>query len=263
MTWGDDSRGARRARAFSVARAVRVVAPWLITNEILSHGGNGTRRTLSKSSVSSVLRVAGEALVAFGVRPESLEDPAERGHASDEHRGENRGLRRLAVEKAADHEEAGPNRRTAGNPAKQRAGNVVARRLTHCQRTGNLTDSLPAGTDGPHLLIEGDERGFVRGGPKVRRGHPADRRDRDRDEEAHVRAQVRSALRKYQQADRHQQRAHHRDDLAPGVHPPPEPAHQIEESGAGANLKNDAERVARGIHQEDGAGRCEEEADGD
>src|SRR6185436_19203807 len=144
MTWGDDSRGARRARAFSVARAVRVVAPWLITNEILSHGENGTRRTLSKSSVSFVLRVAGEALVAFGVRPESLENPAERRIASGEHGGENRALRRLAVEEAADHKEAGPDRRTAGNPAEERAWNVVARRLTHSQRTGNLTDSLPA-----------------------------------------------------------------------------------------------------------------------
>ncbi len=38
-------------------------------------------------------------------------------------------------------------------------------------------------------------------------------------------------------------RAHHRDDLAPGIDAPPEPAQQVEQARAGADRNQDFERV--------------------
>ena len=60
---------------------------------------------------------------------------------------------------------------------------------------------------------------------------------------------VRSHLIQDEEGDRDDKRAHHRGDFAPGVHPPPEPADEIKESGPRADLEYDVERLLRAVKE--------------
>ena len=55
--------------------------------------------------------------------------------------------------------------------------------------------------------------------------------------------------------------ADHRDDFAPSRDAPPEPAEEVEETGAGSDLKDKVEAVLGGVHEIDDAGRAEEQAE--
>ena len=76
-----------------------------------------------------------------------------------------------------------------------------------------------------------------------------------------VRGQVVALLLGHQEDDRDQERAGHRDHLAPGVDAPPEPAKDVEEAGPGADLQDQVEAVLGRGHQVHHAGRAHEEAD--
>ena len=101
----------------------------------------------------------------------------------------------------------------------------------------------------------------IRRRPEICRRHPAHRRDGHRHQQRRVRAHGGAALREHEQRDGHRQRARHRDDLAPRIHAPPEPSHEVQQSGARADLQNDVERVLRRVHQIHGARRRDEEPD--
>ena len=91
--------------------------------------------------------------------------------------------------------------------------------------------------------------GVIRRRRQIRRREPAHRRHGDRRQERRVRAELDAVLLEDEQRDGHRERARHRDDLAPRIDAPPEPAHEVEQSRAGANLKDHIERVFRRVHQ--------------
>ena len=63
-----------------------------------------------------------------------------------------------------------------------------------------------------------------------------------------VGASVQPLLLAHQQDDGNPERADHRHHLAPGVDAPPEPAQQVEQAGAGADLQDDVEVVLGRVH---------------
>src|SRR5581483_7882019 len=91
---------------------------------------------------------------------------------------------------------------------------------------------------------------------------PGDRDDADRDEQTLGGADGDAVPREDEKHDRDDEGADHGDDLAPGVDAPPEPAQQVEQAGAGADLQDQVEAALRGLEEEDEGGGEDEEEDG-
>ena len=164
--------------------------------------------------------------------------------ARDENTGEDRGRERAHIEDVADGEERGPDRRAAGDPPDERQRDVVAGGPPAGQPACGESASSPDPPAGPSCRTRSSTARSVCGpSHAVATQHTV------------VTAIVMSSaacvltpaplLASDQQHDRHDERADHRDDLAPGVDAPPEPAHQIEQAGARADLQDDVEGVLR------------------
>ena len=120
----------------------------------------------------------------------------------------------------------------------------------------------PARAEGPDLQEEGREDRAVRLRPQERGRDPGHGGHRDRDEKRRVRAQVDAVLGQDQQDQGDGEGADHGHHLAPGVDPPPEPAHEVEEAGPGPDLQDHVEGVLGGVEHVDEPGRAEEQAEG-
>ena len=88
------------------------------------------------------------------------------------------------------------------------------------------------------------------GACEKRRRQPDRGRDGNRGHERDVGRHGMAGLARSKEAERHQERARHRRDLAPGVDAPPEPPQQIDQPGAGADRENQVEALARRLERE-------------
>src|ERR1700722_15988581 len=172
------------------------------------------------------------------------EEQSERRQARYE--GTKQACDRTPIDEGPGGEEHPVDGSQSEHPAEQRH----RQRIRRGREPPAAADAAPARPRRPYLFIEGHERRFAGRRREERDRDPDYRRGADRDQQRGRRVDAVAAAVGDEEPERHDERAEHRADLAPGVYPPPEPAQEVNETGARANREQQRERVLGVVEEE-------------
>ena len=206
------------------------------------------------------------AFVGIGSGPELSNHRQQNDRGHNKNRQERHACRGAAIKEITDGKQSGPNDGATGDPSEQSEGNVLAGFAgLGGGEAGLLANASPAGSEGFYPVKEFEQSFFI-GRRSVKGGEdPADCGYENRDREVEGQGADGGFDAELVQGEKDQGRdegTDHGGHFAPGVNAPPEPAQEIEQAGAGADLEDDVEGVLGGIEKERQDTGANEEADG-